>query len=160
MAKQGVVPDELTKPFWEAANAGRLVIQNCKACNRLQNPPAAACGQCRSGDNLEWKGMSGKGKIYNYGVVYDCPIRMLQEDQPFNLAVIMLDEDPGIQMYSPLPGTPVAEVPVGATVEVVSNMGDGMWIFGRYITAPEDPELEGTEEMVFAQEIVGVEKAS
>ena len=31
MAKQGVVPDELTKPFWEAANEGRLVIQNCKA---------------------------------------------------------------------------------------------------------------------------------
>jgi hypothetical protein len=26
MAKQGVVPDELTKPFWDAANEGRLVI--------------------------------------------------------------------------------------------------------------------------------------
>ena len=119
MVKQGVVPDELTKPFWEAANEGRLVIQNCNACNRLQHPPAPACGQCGSGDNLEWKGMSGQGKIYNYGVVYDGPIKLLQEDQPFNLAVIMLDEDPGIQMYSHLPGIPVDEVPVGASVEVV-----------------------------------------
>ena len=31
----------------------------------------------------------------------------------------MLDEDPGIQMYSHLPGTPVDDVPVGADVEVV-----------------------------------------
>jgi uncharacterized OB-fold protein len=119
MAKQGVIPDELTKPFWDAANEGRLVIQNCHACNRLQHPPAPRCEHCRSRDHLEWKELSGRGKIYNYGVVYDCPIKRLQDDQPFNVAVIMLDEDPGIQMYSHLPGTPVDEVPVGARVEVV-----------------------------------------
>ena len=119
MGKQGVVPDELNKPFWDAANEERLVIQNCKACNRLRNPPAATCDQCGSMDNLEWRDMSGRGKIYNYGVVYDCPIRLLKEDLPFNLAMIMLDEDPGIQMYSHLPGTLVDEVPVGASVEVV-----------------------------------------
>ena len=119
MVKQGVVPDELTKPHFDAANEGRLEIQNCSACNRLQNPPQPTCTQCNSPDNLEWKVMSGKGKIYNYGVVYDCPVRLLQQDQPFNLAVITLDDDPGIQMYSHLPGTPVDDVPVGAAVEVI-----------------------------------------
>lgn len=119
MPKQGVVPDELTQPFWDAANEGRLVIQNCQACNRLQHPPAPRCRQCRSADALKWKQMSGWGTIYNYGVVYDCPVKLLQADQPFNVAVVMLDEDPGIQMYSHLPGTPVDEVPVGARVEVV-----------------------------------------
>ncbi len=119
MVKQGVIPDDLTKPFWAAANEGRLVVQNCSACNRLQHPPAPVCGQCGSEDDLEWNQMSGRGKIYNYGVVHDCPVELLQEDQPFNLAVIMLEEDPGIQMYSLLPGTPVDKVPVGAGVEVV-----------------------------------------
>ena len=119
MVKQGVIPDDLTKPFWEAANEGRLTMQNCGACNRLQNPPTPTCANCGSADNLGWKEMSGRGKIYNYGVVHDCPVRLLQEDQAFNVAVIMLDEDPGIQMYSHLPGTPVDEVPVGASVEVV-----------------------------------------
>ena len=119
MAKQGVIPDRLSKLFWDAANEGRLVIQNCKACNRLQHPPAPTCDQCDSGDSLEWKELSGRGKIYNYGVVHNCPVRLLQEDQPFNVAVIMLDEDPGIQMLSHLPGTPVDEVPVGASVGVV-----------------------------------------
>jgi uncharacterized OB-fold protein len=119
MVKQGVIPDELTKPFYDAANEEKLVIQNCKSCGLLQHPPAAACRKCGSGDNMEWKGMSGKAKIYNYTVVYDTPIRMLQDNQPFNLAVVMLDEDPGIQMYSHLPGTPVDQVPVGGSVEVV-----------------------------------------
>ncbi len=119
MVKQGVIPDDLTRPFWEAASEGRLVIQNCTDCDRLQNPPLPACSQCGSGDALEWKRMSGRGAIYNYCVVYDCPIALLQEDQPFNLAVIMLDDDPGIQMYSHLPGTPVDDVPLGAAVEVI-----------------------------------------
>ncbi len=119
MAKQGVVPDDLTRPFWEAANDERLVIQNCISCDRLQHPPARVCRGCGSDASLDWKEMSGRGTIYNYGVVHDCPIRLLQEDQPFNVAVVMLAEDPGIQMYSHLPGTPVDEVPVGAEVEVM-----------------------------------------
>ena len=55
MVKQGVIPDELTKPFWDAANEEKLVIQNCTACNMLQHPPSAACRNCGSGDNMEWK---------------------------------------------------------------------------------------------------------
>ena len=117
--KQGVIPDQLTAPFWEAANNSKLVIQKCAKCDRLQHPPAQECGQCGSGGDLTWEEVSGKGRLYNYGVVHDCPIRLLQDAQPFNVAVVMLDEDPGIQMYSHLPGTPVDDVPVGADVEVV-----------------------------------------
>ena len=119
MTKQGVNPDQLTQGFWDAANDGRLVVQNCTACDRLQFPPFPACDQCGSGDSLEWKQVSGRGKIYNYGVVHDCPIALLKEDLPFNLAVIMLDDDPEILMYSHLPGVPVDDVPVGAAVEVI-----------------------------------------
>ena len=117
--KQGVIPDQLTAPFWEAANDSKLVIQKCSKCDRFQHPPAQECGQCGSAGELTWEEVSGKGRLYNYGVVHDCPIRLLQDDQPFNVAVVMLDEDPGIQMYSHLPGTPVDDVPVGADVEVV-----------------------------------------
>jgi uncharacterized OB-fold protein len=119
MAKPGVIPDDLTSPFWAAANEDRLVVQNCRACNRLQHPPAPGCRECGSDANLEWKQMSGRGRIYNFAVVYDSPVRLLQEDQPFNVAVITLEEDPGIQMYSHLPGTAAGEVPVGASVEVI-----------------------------------------
>ena len=126
MPKQSVVPDALTKPFWDAANNERLVIQNCTACNRLQHPPEPTCYQCGSADHLEWKQMSGKGTIYNNVVIYDSPIKELQADQPYNAAVIMLDEDNDIQMYSHLKGTPLDQVPVGGKVEVwFEPLGNG-----------------------------------
>ena len=118
MPKQSPVPEELDKPFWEACNEGRLVIQHCKTCDTLQHPPKEACSKCESGENLEWREMSGRGKIYCYGVMYDSPVITLAVDQPFNVAVIQLEEDPGINMLSHLPGTPVDQVPVGANVQV------------------------------------------
>lgn len=63
--------------------------------------------------------MSGRGHIYDFAVIHDGPIRSLRDDQPFNVAVITLIEDAGIQMYSHLPGTPVDQVPVGGEAEVV-----------------------------------------
>lgn len=59
-----------------------------------------------------------------------------------------------VNLLDLVPGE-VVEMSNGATVEVLSNPKDGMWIFGRYITSPSDPSQEGAEEMVFAQEIVG-----
>jgi hypothetical protein len=45
----------------------------------------------------------------------------------------------------------------GAEVEIVSNPGDGVWIFGRYLSAANaDPATVGTEEMIFAPEVVEV----
>ena len=44
----------------------------------------------------------------------------------------------------------------GATAEVVSNPKDGVWVFVKYLTSPEDPDLVGTEDMVFAQDIAKV----
>jgi hypothetical protein len=43
-----------------------------------------------------------------------------------------------------------------ATVEVVSNPRDGVWLFVRYLSNPDDPEQVGEEDMVFAQDIVEV----
>jgi hypothetical protein len=58
----------------------------------------------------------------------------------------------------------VRELPVGARVllgsgaevEIVSNPGDGVWIFVRYLASAEEPELVGEEEMIFAQDVVEV----
>jgi hypothetical protein len=41
-----------------------------------------------------------------------------------------------------------------ATAEVVSNPKDGVWLFVRYLTSPEDPDQVGEEDMVFAQDVL------
>jgi hypothetical protein len=43
-----------------------------------------------------------------------------------------------------------------ATAEIVSNPLDGVWVFARYLTSPDDPGKVGTEEMIFAQDIVEI----
>ena len=73
MPKQSPIPDELSKPFWDACNVDRLVLQNCTKCNLLLHPPEPTCEQCDSKDYLEWKEVSGRGKVYSYGIMHDCP---------------------------------------------------------------------------------------
>ena len=118
MPKQSPIPGDIDKPFWDACNREELVVQNCKSCDRMQHPPKEKCGGCNSSDNLEWREMSGKGTISTYIVVHDTPVTILQAEQPFNVAVVKLDEDPGITMLSHLPGTATDAVPIGAKVQV------------------------------------------
>lgn len=44
----------------------------------------------------------------------------------------------------------------GATVEVVDNPKDGVWVFGKYLISPGDPSLVGSEDMFFTQDIVEI----
>jgi hypothetical protein len=46
----------------------------------------------------------------------------------------------------------------GATVELVENPKDGVWVFAKYVIHPDDPSLVGTEDMFFAQDIMEVLK--
>ena len=138
MPKQSPVPDEVDQGFWDACNEERLVVQSCTTCNRLQHPPQGACAQCGSGDHLEWKQMSGRGTIYTYAVMYDNPVPLLFDDQPFNVAVIALEDDPAIKLLSHLPGTPVDEVPIGAPVKIVfeKTQGNGQMVPEWQVVTP------------------------
>jgi hypothetical protein len=44
----------------------------------------------------------------------------------------------------------------GAEAEIVANPQDGVWLFARYLSSDGDPAMVGTEEMIFAQDIVEV----
>ena len=56
------------------------------------------------------------------------------------------------------PGTRVV-LEDGAVAEIVSNPLDGVWVFARYLTSPGDPGRVGSEEMIFAQDIVEIGEA-
>lgn len=119
MPKQSPIPDDVDRPFWDACNEERLVLQHCNSCDRFQYPPSRDCRQCESQQGLEWREVESRGQIYTYAVVYDTPVKSLQPHQPFNVAVVELTEAPGVNMLSHLPGTPPDEVPINGTVELV-----------------------------------------
>jgi uncharacterized OB-fold protein len=117
MPKQSPVPNDLDKPFYDACNEDRLVVQYCASCARYQFPPRIACTKCSGA--VSWQQVSGRGRVQSRVVVHDTPISSLIPDQPFNVATIALDEEPEVIMLSHLPGTPVDQVPIGAAVQVI-----------------------------------------
>lgn len=125
MPKQSPIPDAVDKPFWDACNEERLVLQYCGACDLFQHPPKPACPQCGADDHVSWREIEGLGTIHSYAVVYDTAIAVLQPDLPFNCAMIELDAAPGLFMISHLPGTPVDEVPIGAKVRLTFEVTPG-----------------------------------
>jgi hypothetical protein len=53
------------------------------------------------------------------------------------------------------PGTTIG-LSDGSTAEVVLNPLDGVWVFARYLSSPSDSSMVGTEEMIFAQNVIEI----
>jgi hypothetical protein len=64
-----------------------------------------------------------------------------------------------VNIRSLAPGTQIV-LEGGAVAEIVSNPADGVWVFARYLSSPDDPGRVGSEEMIFAQDIVEIREGS
>ncbi|MBF8299455.1 MAG: hypothetical protein HW397_504 [Dehalococcoidia bacterium] len=117
MPKVIPVPDAQSKPFWDAVNQKKLMVQKCEN-GHLGYPPKAKCFDCGS-EKLQWVEVKGRGHIVANIVIEDGRLDRRKPDQPYNMALISLDEDPKINFYANLPGTPNYKVPVGAPVEIL-----------------------------------------
>ena len=51
------LPDEDSRPFWEACRRGELRMQRCARCGRLRFTPRRMCPECLSPE-CEWVAMS------------------------------------------------------------------------------------------------------
>lgn len=75
-----------TKPFWDAAAAGTLLLKRCEACGEPHYYPRAVCPFCGS-DRTVWLEASGRGTIYSYSVFRRAPV-------PYAIAYVTLEEGP------------------------------------------------------------------
>lgn len=107
------VPTALSRPFWAAANEGRLELQRCNACGTYFWTPQILCKACLS-DRLTWMPVSGRGRIYSFTVVHRAPLAAF--GTPYVLATVELDEGP--LMLTQIVGGDPAAVTMEAPVEV------------------------------------------
>jgi uncharacterized OB-fold protein len=112
------VPNEWTKPFWDAAKQGTLALQRCRACRRFQHPPYATCVNCVSTD-LAFEPVRGVGSIYSYTIMYHGGDRRFAPAIPYASIIVELDDAPGAFLAANLLGAPYTEAKVGRRVEVV-----------------------------------------
>ena len=83
------VPNEWTKPFWDAAKEGRFLIKRCTACEKPFWYPRAICPMCFSAET-EWVESPGEGVIYTYSVMHRSPTG------PYAIGYVALDEGPAV----------------------------------------------------------------
>lgn len=110
------------EPYWEAAREERLVIQHCVSCEEFVFPPRCACPYCLSSD-LEWTETAGTGTVYTYSTVHVPPSPAWEDDVPYTLAVVLLDE--GVYIFTEITNCESDEVelrkPVKVTFEHVTD---------------------------------------
>ncbi|HTY81082.1 MAG TPA: Zn-ribbon domain-containing OB-fold protein [Candidatus Bathyarchaeia archaeon] len=108
-------PSPETRPFWEAAAAGRLLIGRCKACGKPHYYPRALCPLCGS-DATEWVPATGRGTVYSYSVMRRLPV-------PYALAYVTLDE--GVTMMTNIVDCDLDAIRIGQRVRLVFKPTDG-----------------------------------
>jgi uncharacterized OB-fold protein len=98
-----------TKPFWDAASAGTLLLKRCTACKQVHYYPRAMCPFCSS-EKTEWTEAAGRGTVYSYSVFRRAPI-------PYAIAYVTLSE--GVSMMTNIVDCDLDSIRVGQAVRVV-----------------------------------------
>ena len=139
MHKPIPVGDELSQPFWDAANRRRLAIQRCQGCQRYYHPPVASCYDCHS-PNLAYEAVSGRGTIYSFTITHDARQPAFQAIQPYPVVVVELEEQRELFLLSNMPGTQLDDIRSGAPVLVdFEQIADGHLIPQFKLVAPSRP---------------------
>ncbi len=107
--------DDLTRPFWDAAQQGQLIVQRCADCGAYVWHPQAWCRACY-GQRLAWQPMSGDAELFTYSVVHYAPLPGYANEVPYVLATVRLAEGP--QMMTNLVGCDWRQVRIGQPLRV------------------------------------------
>ncbi|MBC79834.1 MAG: hypothetical protein CMQ33_03265 [Gammaproteobacteria bacterium] len=110
-------PSPLTKPFYDGAKEGKLLLPRCEDCNRVHWYPRYICPFCHS-TNISWIESSGEGRIHTFAVQHRA-FGGWAKEVPFVTAYIDLNE--GDRMVTVLRGvdaTDPSSIKIGSKVKV------------------------------------------
>jgi hypothetical protein len=108
---------DLTRPFWDAAREGRLVIQRCADCRYYNHPPKEACDNCLS-TSLAFEDVSGRGSVWSWTVMHQKSVAGFEDTVPYLTALVELDEQPMLLLVTNLPCATPGGFEIGDRVHV------------------------------------------
>ena len=109
------VPDVDSAGFWEATAAGRLALCRCVECRVWLQPPLERCRQCAGETRFE--DVSGRGAVYTFIVQRQPSVVGYVDAVPYVVALVELDEQPGLRLAGRIVGVDPEAVTVGMRVE-------------------------------------------
>ena len=115
-------PTETSQPFWDATSRNELRIQRCRDCERWVFYPRELCPGC-FGAALSWEVVEGTGEIHTYSVVHRAAVPEYEQDAPYVLAIVELDE--GVRLMANILDCEGDDVSIGERVRVVFEDRNG-----------------------------------
>lgn len=113
------------RAFWTGGERGSLLIARCAACRHWIHPPSPICPKCR-GREVAPEAVSGKGTIATFTVNHQ-PWRPGMA-VPYVVAIVELDEQPGLRVTTNIVGAPVESVRIGLRVAVKFEPVEDVWL--------------------------------
>lgn len=116
--------DDDNREFWTAGRNGRLMMSFCAACDRFFHPPARRCPTCAGA--AAPREVSGRGTVYTFTVDHhpfhpDVP-------PPYNIAIVELDEQPGLKFTTNIVHCDLDQLEIGMPVQVVFERAGDAWV--------------------------------
>ena len=109
------------------------MLPTCGACDKPHLPPAPVCPFCFS-DDIMWQAASGRGHISTFTVVHKAWFPAFQDETPYNVVQIELDEGP--RLTSRIVGAGDQKIAIGQRVEVVfTDIDEQLTLHGFRIVA-------------------------
>jgi uncharacterized OB-fold protein len=124
--------DAENRAFWTGGASGQVLICRCQQCQHYIHPPSAACARCASVD-LKPEPVSGLGKVVSFTVNHQPWVAGQQV--PFVLAVVELDEQPGLWVMTNIVGCEPGSVFIGQRVRAQFEAHNDVWL---PLFTPED----------------------
>lgn len=87
--------DEISRPYWEGLEQGRLLYQHCRSCGHNWLPARQACSACLS-TQLEWLQSRGQGRIVSWVVYHVAYHDALKDRLPYDVTLVELAEGPRV----------------------------------------------------------------
>lgn len=109
------VVTQLNQHFWTGGFKGELRISACQDCAILVHPASPVCPKCL-GRDLAPKRLSGRGQLYSFTINHQ-PWSAAYET-PYIIALVQLDEQPGLRLTTRLVDCAPGQVKIGMAVEV------------------------------------------
>jgi uncharacterized protein len=111
------VPDEVSRPFWDAAAAHTLVLARCTQCTKFTHPPSTVCPHCGTTDpRFEFTAADGSGTVRSWTVMRQSFLPGFAV--PFVLVDVELSVQPDLRLIGRLVDGPVETLRLGAPVGV------------------------------------------
>ena len=108
--------------YWEKLNSGQLWLQFCPHCQKFIFYPRESCPSCLL-PLLEWRPVSGQGRIYSYTIVYVSALPEFQAEVPYIYALVELSE--GIRMATNLIDCALDQIRIDLPVTLTTIVKEG-----------------------------------